>query len=139
MIILDTNVVSEPLRPNPEPRVLNWLDQQAADTLYLTSISVAELLFGVACLPEGRRKETLETGIDRLIEALFGSRILSFDLIAARQYGPLIVRAKANGRAIAVGDGQIAAIASANGFSVATRDTAPFEAARLSVINPWLM
>ena len=137
MIILDTNVVSEPMKPNGNPAVQAWLDQQTAETLYLTTTSLSELLVGIEFLPEGKRKEGLDAALNNLLEQLFGSRILPFDSQAARAYAPLIGRAKTNGCAISVADGQIAAIASVHGFTVATRDTAPFIATGVPIINPW--
>lgn len=137
MIILDTNVVSEPMRPNSNPAVQAWLNQQAAETLYLTATSLSELLAGIAILPEGKRKEGLGSALSELAAKLFGSRILPFDQDAATAYAPLIGRARAAGRLLSMADGQIAAIAATHGFTVATRDTAPFAAAGVPVINPW--
>ena len=136
MIILDTNVISEPLRPAGAPAVSAWLDRQDIETLFLTTISLAELRYGVAALPDGRRKAGLSEAIDGLILGLFGSRILPFDTKAAAAYAIIRARAKAAGKAIAAADGYIAAIAAARGFAVATRDTAPFEAAGVPVIDP---
>lgn len=137
MIILDTNVVSEPLRAAAEPAVLTWLDRQAIETLFLTTISLAALRYGVAALPVGRRPDGLGAALDDRILALFGPRVLSFDIAAAEAYAVIRARAKAAGRAIGAADGYIAAIATAHGFTVATRDTAPFVAAGVPVINPW--
>ena len=137
MIVLDTNVVSEPMKHNGDPAVLGWLDRQLAETLYLTSISLAELLVGIENLPNGKRKTGLDAGLAELMAALFGPRILAFDYHAARAFAPLISRARSVGQGISVSDGQIAAIATVHGFSVATRDTAPFIAAGVPVINPW--
>ena len=137
MIILDTNVVSEPMRRNGNPAVKTWLDRQAAETLYLTTTSLSELLVGIEILPDGKRKEGLDAALSELVVRLFGSRVLSFDQQAAMAYAPLIGRARACGCLISVADGQIAAIAAAHGFTVATRDTAPFVAAGVPVINPW--
>jgi len=137
MIILDTNVVSEPMKRGGNPAVQAWLDQQAAETLYLTAVSLSELLVGVAILPDGRRKEGLDGALNELLARLFGSRILAFDQRAAIAYAPLVCRARAGGRIISVADGQIAAIAAVHGFTVATRDTASFAAAGVPVINPW--
>lgn len=137
MIILDTNVVSEPMKRGGNPAVQAWLDQQAAETLYLTAVSLSELMVGVAILPDGRRKEGLDGALNELLARLFGSRILAFDQRAAVSYAPLVCRARAGGRIISVADGQIAAIAAVHGFTVATRDTAPFAAVGVPVINPW--
>jgi len=137
MIILDTNVVSEPMKANGDPRVRAWLDRQAIATLYLTATSLAELLTGVEMLPEGRRRQGLAAALNDLLEKLFGSRILPFDKQAAVAYAQLVSRARAEGKILSVGDGQIAAMAAVQGFTVATRDTAPFVAAGVPVINPW--
>ena len=137
MIIVDTNVISEPLKPQPDGTVLKWLERQAVASLYMTTISLAELLVGVEKLPDGRRKELLASGLKPLLSKLFGTRILSFDEAAAGAYAKLVSRARAAGRTISVLDGQIAAAAQVRGFAVATRDTQPFTAAGLEVLNPW--
>lgn len=137
MIVLDTNVVSEPMKPGGSAAVLAWLDRQVADTLYLTATSLAELLVGIQTLPDGKRKAGLDAALTELMAGLFGPRILPFDQQAALAYASLVGRARAAGRAISVADGQIAAIAAAHGFTVATRDTASFLAAGVPVINPW--
>ena len=137
MIVLDTNVVSEPMKPGGSAVVLAWLDRQAPDTLYFTATSLAELLVGIQVMPDGKRKAGLDSALAELMAGLFGSRILPFDERAAIAYAPLVGRARVAGRAISVADGQIAAIAAAHGFMVATRDTAPFNAVGVPVINPW--
>ncbi|MDP2817714.1 MAG: type II toxin-antitoxin system VapC family toxin [Polaromonas sp.] len=137
MIILDTNVVSEPMKPSGNPVVQAWLDNQVAETLFLTSTSLSELLVGIEILPEGKRKKGLDAALSELIDILFGSRVLAFDHQAALAYAPLVRRARATGCLISVADAQIAAIATAHGFTVATRDTTPFIAAGVTVINPW--
>lgn len=137
MILLDTNVVSETMRPHPEPSVIAWLDAQAAETLYMSSITAAELMFGVRALPDGRRKDALADAVEQII-ALFAERLLDFDMRAARQYADLASKARSAGLALSTPDGFIAAIASANGFSVASRDIGPFRAAGVSVIDPWI-
>lgn len=136
MIILDTNVVSEAMKPEPNPAVRAWLNDQVAETLYLSSVTLAELLFGIRALPVGKRKDMLAHALDGLLD-LFKDRVLPFDTDAARCYADLAVTAKANGRGFPTPDGYIAAIAASKGFSVASRDTAPYAAARVSVINPW--
>lgn len=136
MIVLDTNVVSEAMKATPNPVVLAWLDEQAAETLYLSSVTLAELLFGIGVLPAGRRKEALTQMLDGLL-ALFEDRVLAFDTDAARRYADLAVTARAVGKGFPTPDGYIAAIAKARGFTVATRDVAPFKAVGLNVINPW--
>lgn len=136
MIVLDTNVVSEAMKPSSSPAVSAWLNAQVAETLYLSSVTLAELLYGIGTLPEGRRKDALAGTLDGLLE-LFGSRVLPFDAEAARCYAQLATQARAAGKGFPTPDGYIAAIAVANGFAVATRDTSPFEAAGVPVINPW--
>lgn len=137
MILLDTNVVSEPLRQAANAGVVAWIDAQPLETLYLAAIIVAELRFGVAALPAGQRRDTLHARLERQVLPLFAGRVLPFDLAASQSYAEIMARARAEGVAIGLADGLIAATAAANGMLVATRDTAPFEAARLSVINPW--
>lgn len=137
MIVLDTNVVSEPMRSQGDEAVLAWLDQQSPETLFLSTTSLAELLVGIELLPDGRRKKGLDVALSDLMARLFGSRILPFDERAAKAYAPLVGRARGKGRMISVTDAQIAAIAAAHGFAVATRDTGPFEAVGATVINPW--
>ena len=136
MIVLDTNVVSDAMKPEPHPAVRDWLNDQAAETLYLSSVSLAELLFGIAALPAGKRKDMLAQALDGLM-GLFRNRVLPFDTDAARHYAELAVTAKAKGRGFPTPDGYIAAITASRGFIVASRDTSPYEAAGLSVINPW--
>jgi toxin FitB len=137
MILLDTKVVSEPLRQTPDPRVVAWIDAQSLETLFLSAITVAELRAGVALLPAGKRRAGLRDSLETLVLPLFAGRVLPFDLTCTRAYAELITRARATGLAMASADGYIAAIATANGLTVATRDTGPFEAAVAAVINPW--
>jgi predicted nucleic acid-binding protein len=137
VILIDTNVVSETMRALPEPRVIEWLDSQAAETLYLSTVSLAELLLGLALLPKGRRKVDLGHALGERIALLFGERVLTFDIAAAETYAEIVGGARLAGWAIGVADGQIAAIAATHHLAVATRDTAPFEAAGVEVIDPW--
>ena len=136
MVLLDTNVVSEAIKPEPHPSVLAWLDAQAAETLFLSSITVAELLFDIGALPAGKRKDALAAALDDVLD-LFSARILPFDTSAARRYADLAVKARAAGKGFPTPDGYIAAIAAAHGFAVASRDTSAFHAAGLTVIDPW--
>jgi predicted nucleic acid-binding protein len=138
MILLDTNVVSEPLRQAPEARVVEWIDAQLLETLYLSAITVAELRAGVALLPSGKRRSGLHESLEKRVLPLFTGRVLPFDQGCTQAYAKLMARARKTGLAIAAADGYIAAIAATHGFAVATRDTRPFEAAGASVINPWL-
>jgi len=136
MIVLDTNIVSEAMKPEPNPAVRAWLNKQSAETLYLSSVTLAELLFGIASIPNGKRKDMLSESLDGLM-LLFKNRILPFDTDAARKYAELAVVARTAGRGFPTPDGFIAAIAASKGYQVASRDMAPFEAANLDVINPW--
>ena len=137
MIILDTNLISEPLKPAPEARVTQWLDGQRQEQLFLTVISAAELLAGVEQMPLGRKRSALEDKIATVLHRFGEKRILAFDLPAARAYAVLRARAREAGFGITAMDAQIAAIAASRGFAVATRDTVPFIAAGVKVINPW--
>ena len=126
------------MKPNGNPAVQAWLDRQTAETLYLTANKpFRKRLVGIAILPDDKHKEGLDAAFSKLMERLFGSRILSFDQQAAIAYAPIVGRARANGRLISVADGQIAAIAVVHGFTIATRETAPFVATGVPVINPW--
>lgn len=137
MIILDTNVLSEPMKADGNAAVAAWLDRQIIETLYLTTVNLAELLLGVELMPLGTRRSRLEARIGEVINTFGETRTLPFDARAARFFAVLVGRARVVGHAIATADGQIAAISAAHGFSVATRDTAPFVAAGIPVINPW--
>jgi predicted nucleic acid-binding protein len=136
MIVLDTNVLSEAMKPQPAVAVHAWLNAQAAETLYLSSVTLAELLFGIAALPQGKRKDALDRALRELL-VLFDERVLPFDTAAARHYANLALAARKAGRGLPTPDGYIAAIAASRGFLVASRDTAPYEAAGVPVIDPW--
>ena len=136
MILLDTNVVSEVMKPEPYPAVRNWLNEQAAETLYVSSVTAAELMFGVSALSKGKRKDKLTAALDGVLE-LFADRILPFDISAARRYAVLAVKARAAGKGFPTPDGYVAAIAASHDFAVASRDTSAFRAAGLIVIDPW--
>jgi toxin FitB len=136
MILLDTNVVSEAMKPEPAPAVRSWLDEQTAETLFLSSVTIAELMFGIGSLPKGKRKDRLTAALDGVLE-LFAGRILPFDTGAARRYADLAVQARAAGKGFPTPDGYIAAIAAAHDFAVVCRDASAFAAAGLTVIDPW--
>lgn len=137
MIVLDTNVISELWKIEPDSNVLAWIDAQMVETLYLSTITIAELRFGLASMPEGKRRTIYQDRLEQEVLPAFAGRILSFDLGASHAYAQLMARAKQTGRAIGKADGYIAATAAARGLSIATRDISPFEAAGLNVINPW--
>ncbi|MGH3521819.1 MAG: type II toxin-antitoxin system VapC family toxin [Mycobacterium sp.] len=137
MILVDTNVISEPLRKAPTAQVITWINAQPLETLYLSTVTVAELRFGVAALPAGRRRNRLAEGLETRVLPLFAGRVLAFDLPASQNYADLMARARTAGIAIGTADGYIAATAVANRMAVATRDTAAFDAAGVPVVNPW--
>lgn len=137
MIILDTNLVSEPMRRAPDQRVLNWIDAQTLNTLYLTAISTAELRAGVAVLPSSKRRDSLHYDLENTILPLFADRILAFDFACTAAYAEALARSRRSGRAIGKADAFIAAIALTHDYAVATRDTEPFRGAGVRVINPW--
>ncbi|MEA4945235.1 MAG: type II toxin-antitoxin system VapC family toxin [Propionicimonas sp.] len=137
MILLDTNVVSEPLRPAPDLAVVAWLDAQAPETLYLSSITVAEVRFGIARLPEGRRRTMLGERFEGEVLPAFAGRIVGFDEPESAVYAGLRARAAASGVAISPFDALIAAIALHHSFAIATRDVGPFDRLGLKVVNPF--
>lgn len=137
MIVLDTNIISELWKVKPNPNVLAWIDAQMVETLYLSVITVAELRYGLAIMPEGKRRTIYQQRLETEVLTAFAGRVVPFDLDASAAYANLMAQAKAEGKAIGRADGYIAASAAARGLMVATRDTAPFEAAGLCVINPW--
>ncbi|MCQ4231983.1 type II toxin-antitoxin system VapC family toxin [Pseudomonas stutzeri] len=137
MILLDTNVVSEPLRHAPDARVIEWIDAQPLETLYLSAMTVAELRAGVTLLPTGRRRTMLQESLEKQVLPMFVGRVLPFDLACTHAYAEVLAMARKSGSGIEAADACIAAVALANGFVVATRDTSPFQAAGLTVINPW--
>lgn len=137
MILLDTNVISEPQRQVPSARVLDWLDAQALETLYLSAITVAELRAGIALMPAGKRRASLDDNLEKRLLPMFANRVLSFDMACTKAYAELLAKSRAVGLSIEAADAFIAAVALAHRFTVATRDSGPFEAAGLNVINPW--
>lgn len=137
MIIVDTNVVSELLRPTPEPRVEGWLAAQDGLDIYLTAISEAELRYGVAIIDNGKRRDGLADAIDRILRDDLAGRVLAFDCAAAEAYATIAASRRAAGLPIAQAHCQIAAIARTRGATVATRNTPDFEGCGVDLINPW--
>lgn len=137
MILLDTNVVSEPLKLSPDLRVIAWLNEQATETLFLPATALAELLGGVERMPPGKRRKKLFAALEELIEAIFGPRVLAFDGSAARVHAELVGRAVKRGKSIKFADCQIAAIAVSNDLVIATRDVSRYQALDVPTINPW--
>jgi predicted nucleic acid-binding protein len=138
MIALDTNVVSEIMRPQPTSAVLRWFDAQTPDHLWLTAVTAAELMFGVARLPDSARKQQLAQAVGVMLEQDFSGQILAFDLSAASVYADMVAQQQRLGRPIAMADAQIAAICLSQGASLATRNTKHFEGLGLTLINPWM-
>jgi len=137
MILLDNNIISEPWKPKPDPHILAWIDAQAIETLFLSAVTVAELRFGIATMPDGKRRKILDERLEGELLAVFAGRVLPFDLDASRAYASLMSKAKTAGLAINMADAYIAAIAASRGLTIATRDVAPFHAAGIPIINPW--
>ena len=127
MILLDTNVVSAMMMPAPPGSVITWLNHQETVTLFLSTITIAEIAYGLAVLPDGRRRRTLAERFDRFVADGFEQRVLDFDRRAALDYGEVMSRRRAMGRPLAALDGQIAAVARANHLAVATRNVRDFE------------
>ena len=138
MTVLDTNVVSELLRPAPATQVEAWLAAQDGAIVYFTAVGEAELRHGVAILPAGRRRTALAKAIEGMLEEDFRDRILPFDHAAASAYAAIAAKRRAAGRPISQFDCQIAAIARAHEASVATRNTGDYEGCGIEVIDPWL-
>ena len=137
MILLDTNVVSELIRPNPNPKVEAWLAEQYSANVFLSVISEAELRYGVAILPAGMRRDSLAAEIEGVLCEDFAGRILTFDSESARAYAVIAADHRAAGLPIHHADCQIAATARARGAKIATRNVADFHRCGVDVINPW--
>ncbi len=137
MIILDTNVISELMRPRPEPRVVNWLRQQSWQDVFTTVVTEAELWFGVELLPAGRRRQDVSGRVRTTLTEDFAGRILEFDRSAAGEFGRLHAAHKRSGGQSSFADSVIAAIATAKRFAVVTRNTGDFTHTGLPLINPW--
>lgn len=137
MTILDTNVVSEIMRPVPAPAVLRWISDQISEELHLTAITVAEVLYGIELLPPGKRREVLRAGAEQLFQGIFTDRILTFDARAARELSQIASSRRKQGRPMSEFDAQIAAIARAKNAIIATHDTGDFEGCGVRLVNPW--
>lgn len=137
MIILDTNVLSEVMRPLPTAEVLRWLATHPASRLFTTAITQAEILYGLELLPKGKRRAALQSAVEAMFEEDFADRILPFDSDAARVFPQIAASRRALGRPITQWDAQIAAIARSRGAALATRNTGDFEDCGITVLNPW--
>ena len=137
MIILDTNVVSEMMKPQPSLRVLSWIDQNDTNDLYITTITIAEISYGLQALQDGVRRNTLEDAFNRVINEAFEYRVLSFDQSAAHFYGEFMAQRKKIGKPLSILDGQISAIARSQRMLVATRNIRDFSDCGLDLIDPF--
>ena len=137
MFVLDTNVVSEFMQAQPHPSVLHWLDNRLERDLFVTAVTQAEILTGIAIMPPGQRREGLAAAADRAFNGMFADRVLPFDRSAAHAYSGIAAGRRRAGRPISQADCQIAAIAAARGGTVVTRNVRDFEGIEIAVLNPW--
>ena len=137
MIVVDTNVISEVMRPQPSPLVLNWLNTQDSNQLFITTVTLAEIGYGLRVLPEGQRRRHLHSRFEQFIAQAFEERVLDFTASAARAYAEIMGHRKEAGHPMSLPDGQIASIAHVHGFAVATRNIKDFEDCGLELINPF--
>jgi predicted nucleic acid-binding protein len=137
MVLLDTNVVAEMMTASPAPAVVSWLNGQESSALFLTTVTIGEIAYGLRVMPHGKRRLQLEQGFERVLAEAFAGRILAYDEEAALQYGEVMGRRKEIGRPLSVPDGQIAAIARARGCAVATRNVRDFVDCGVEVLNPF--
>jgi predicted nucleic acid-binding protein len=137
MILLDTNILSELMRPTPEKRVEQWLADQPDASVFITAITEAELRYGVALLPPSKRRSTLASVIEDMLGEDFTGRILPFDSAAAVAFAEIAATRRQSGRPITQADAQIAAIAQSRGAALATRNVPDFDGCGIDVINPW--
>jgi predicted nucleic acid-binding protein len=137
VIVLDTNVVSELMRLEPAGRVVDWVDRQVAEDAWLSAIALAELLYGIAHLPVGRRRTTLAMQLEAMVADDFDHRVAAFDELAAAHYADIVVGRERAGRPISAADAQIAAICRSSGAVLATRNVADFSDTGIVIVNPW--
>jgi predicted nucleic acid-binding protein len=136
MFILDTNVISELMKATPAPAVLAWMSLQPPDDLFISTISMAEILFGIELLPKGKRRDDLLREAEVTFAGDFAGRILAYEG-AARMFGLIVATRRMQGRPIGIADAQIAAIARCRDSTLATRDTSDFEGCGVRLVNPW--
>jgi toxin FitB len=137
MILLDTNVISEPMTLKPSPHVMSWIGSQTPGELWTCTIVVAEIFSGIDLMPAGKRQRELREKAEFMFSALFPNRIFSFDQEAARRYGLVLSRRRASGKPVDEMDALIAATALANGATLATRNISDFEDCGIPLVNPW--
>jgi predicted nucleic acid-binding protein len=138
MIILDTNIISEMMKPTPSPSVISWLDAQEVAYLYVTAITIAEISYGLNALPEGQRRASLQQAFNESILSAFENRLLPFEESAAYTYGALMAERKLKGKPLSIPDGQIAAISKIQKATLATRNTNDFIECGIVLINPFV-
>lgn len=137
MIILDTNVISELMRPAPEAHVLRWVGNQAAEDLHVTAVTIAEILYGIELISTSRRRDAVRAGAEKMFEAVFADRILTFEDRASRAFSQIASSRRRQGKPMTEFDAQIAAIARVHGATLATRNPYVFEACGVRLVNPW--
>ena len=138
MMVWDTNVVSELMRPEPLEQIVVWTDRQPVDEVFITAITLAELLYGIGRLPMGRRRKELSEVFDGMLTEDFEHRVLAFDRVAAAHYADFVVERERIGRPISIADAQIAAICRSHGATVATRNVDDFADVGVDIVNPWI-
>jgi predicted nucleic acid-binding protein len=137
MIVVDTNVISEVMRGRPSEQVVAWLNAQNAALLFVTTVTIGEVLYGLNMLPDGRRLDRLRGAFESYLLRGFGRRVLAYDEAAARAYADILAGRRRLGRPLDIAHAQIAAIARARGYAVATRNSRDFEGVGLDLINPF--
>lgn len=137
MLLIDTNIISELWKPNPNQNVVAWLDAQAMDTIYLSVITIAELQFGIEIMPTGQRKSIFQRRLNAEVFPAFAGRIKEIDIDVAQSYADLMVLARKKGQGIGIANGYIAATAAVHHLTVITRDISPFETVGVNYINPF--
>jgi toxin FitB len=137
MIVLDTNVLSELMRPRPDRGVIDWVESHSSPSLYTTSITVAEIFHGILLLPEGTRRDSLTAAAEGMFDEDLRGRILSFDTSAARAFAEIVTERRRSGRPISHEDAQIAAITRSSKARLATRNVADFQGCGVALLDPW--
>jgi toxin FitB len=137
MIILDTNIVSELMRPAPEGMVMQWFRGQAAEDLHVTSVTVAEILYGIELISSSRRRDVVRAGAEKMFVDVFTDRVLTFEDRAAMAFSQIASSRRRQGKSMSGTDAQIAAIARVHGATLATRNTYVFEGCGVKLVNPW--
>lgn len=137
MMLLDTNILSEMMRPKPDGNVILWLNQQDSQNLFISSISIAEISYGLYVLPQGKRRQQLQQRFELFVKKAFQFRLLDFNEQAGNIYGKVMGEAKLTGHPMSIADGQIAAIALAQGFTLVTRNIKDFKYSGIMLINPF--